>query len=76
MIGHSIPEYIFIRICIWALRIVAPISIAYVASSWYTGSRIYSRWIGYYALIESCFYFLVYLPRSKILQEVSKPLSC
>ena len=71
MIGQSLPEYIFIRCCIFCLRLIAPLSIAYVAASHYTGDWIYSRWLGYYAYIEALFYVLVYLPRSYWLQKVS-----
>lgn len=71
MIGHSLPEYIFIRTSIFALRLIAPLSIAYLCASWYSGSWVYSRWLGYYAVVEATFYLGVYLPRSYLLQQVS-----
>lgn len=73
MIGHSLPEYIFIRISIWGLRLIAPLSIIHVALSWYQGFWLISPWIGYYALVEAAFFLLVYLPRSIHLQKVSSP---
>ena len=72
MIGHSTHEYIFIRICIFGLRLLAPLSILYVAASLYDRRWIVHPGIGYYALLESAFYLLVYLPRSKSLQKVSQ----
>ncbi|EMD38036.1 hypothetical protein CERSUDRAFT_113174 [Gelatoporia subvermispora B] len=70
-IGNSIPEYIFIRISIWCLRAVAPICIAYTIANWYIGSYWYSPWLGRYALLETTFYFLVYLPRTYVLQQAA-----
>ena len=74
MIGHSLPEFVFIRLSIAALRLIAPLSIAYLAASWYTGRWFYSCWLGYYALAESLFYLAVYLPRTRVLQHVSSPV--
>ena len=72
MISNSFPEYIFIRICIIALRAIAPLSLIYTVASWYEGRLLHSRWLGLYALAEACFYLLVYLPRSFLLQKVSR----
>ncbi|OCH92258.1 alpha/beta-hydrolase [Obba rivulosa] len=71
MIGHSIPEYIFIRISIWSLQAVVPLSVAYTIASWYTGRFLYSPWLGGYALLEAAFYVLVYLPRRFLLQKAA-----
>ncbi|KAH9832839.1 uncharacterized protein C8Q71DRAFT_775203 [Rhodofomes roseus] len=71
MISDSVPEYIFIRICITALRLVAPLSILYTLASWWEGRLLYSPWLGAYALAEACFYFFVYLPRSYLLQKAA-----
>ena len=71
MIGRSYPEYIFIRICIFGLRLIAPLSIAYVVASWYSGNWLFHTYLGYYALLEAAFYLCVYLPRSWHLQKVS-----
>lgn len=74
MIGSSVPEYIFIRIAIALLRLVTPLCIVYTFASWYLGGWIYSRWFGYYALVECAFYLLVYLPRNWYLQRaVERP---
>ena len=72
MIGHSLPELVFIRICIFGLRLIAPLSIAYVVASWWRGAWIVSRWLGYYAVVEAVFYLFVYVPRSRHLQKVSR----
>ncbi|KAH9848920.1 Alpha/Beta hydrolase protein [Lenzites betulinus] len=69
MIGDSIPEYIFIRTCIFALRLVAPLSIFYTCANLYYGQFILSRWLGLYAGAEAAFYLFVYLPRCKVLQK-------
>lgn len=71
MIGNSIPEYIFIRVCILCLRLVAPLGITYTFASWHAGRFLFSRWIGFYAIAEASFYLFVYLPRSRWLQQVS-----
>lgn len=71
MIGHSIPEYIFIRISIFLLRSVAPLSIAELAGSLYAGEWLFSRWLGYYAVAETAFYALVYLPRTWYMQKAA-----
>lgn len=81
MIGHSSPEYIFIRISIFLLRSVAPLSIAELAGSLYAGEWLFSRWLGCYAVAETAFYALVYLPRTWYMQKVSivlrrSPLRC
>ncbi|KAI0341006.1 alpha/beta-hydrolase [Trametopsis cervina] len=68
MIGHSLPEYVFIRLCITGLRLIALLSIVYLCASWYLGDWLCSRWLGYYALVEAVFYLGVYLPRSHLLQ--------
>lgn len=71
MIGHSLPEYVFIRLCILGLRLIAPLSLVYLAVSWYANRWLCSKWLGYYALAESVLYLCVYLPRSWYMQEVS-----
>ncbi|KAI0820178.1 Alpha/Beta hydrolase protein [Trametes gibbosa] len=69
MIGDSLPEYIFIRVCICALRLVAPLSIIYTCASLYYGQFLFSRWLGLYTVAEASFYLLVFLPRCKMLQK-------
>ncbi|KAJ2984542.1 hypothetical protein NUW54_g10470 [Trametes sanguinea] len=71
MIGDSYPEYVFISISILGLRSIAPLSILYVALSWYYGHFLYSWWLGMYAAAEAAFYLLVFLPRSKMLQKAA-----
>ncbi|CAL1694590.1 unnamed protein product [Somion occarium] len=71
MIGHSVPEYIFIRICITGLRLIAPLSILYLIACLYTNTWILSPWIAAYAFVEAAFYLLVYLPRSWYLQKAA-----
>lgn len=73
MLGRSIPEYIFIRICVSCLRAITPLSIIYTTyclglQIW--GHSFYSTHLAIYAGLEASFYFLVYLPRYQRLQEV------
>ena len=70
MIGQSWPEYVFIRLSISALRLVAPLSTIYLAASWSAGTFLWSPLLGVYALIETPFFLLVYLPRRFRLQRV------
>jgi hypothetical protein len=70
MIGHSSLEYIFIRISIFGLRLVTPLSVAYVAYSTYLQQIPKPLPLFCYAAVEAGFYFLVYLPRSYCLQKV------
>ncbi|KAH9019785.1 hypothetical protein EDB84DRAFT_1670685 [Lactarius hengduanensis] len=69
MIGHSWPEYVFIRLSVSALRLVAPLSIVYLGASWKAGTFLWSPLFGAYAVIESSFFLLVYLPRRSRLQR-------
>ena len=71
MIGHSWSEYVFIRLSIFALRSIAPLSILYSCFSLYYGRLLYSRWLGAYAAAEAAFYLLVFIPRTRFLQKVS-----
>jgi len=73
MIGNSWPEYAFIRISILALRLIAPLSIIYLAASYHAAAFLWSPFLGAYALVEAAFYLFVYLPRSFYLQHVSFP---
>lgn len=70
MIGHSIPEYVFIRVSITILRLIAPLSIIYLAGCYYTQQWILSPWLSAYAAVEATFYLLIYLPRSMFMQKV------
>ena len=75
MIGNSWPEYVIIRISIIGLRLIAPLSIIYLAASYNAAAFLWSPFLGAYALVEAAFYLFVYLPRSFHLQQVSFPLS-
>ena len=70
MIGQSWPEYIFIRISIPALRLIAPSSIVYLAASFYHGTFLWSPILGIYTLTEATFFLFVYLPRRFSMQRV------
>lgn len=70
MIGQSWPAYVFIRIAILAFRLIAPLSIIYLAASYHVNAFLWSPFLGVYAIIEAAFYLLVYLPRSFYLQRV------
>lgn len=69
MLGSSIPEYIFIRLCILALRLITPLSIFYVSFSLAehptsAGGRFLLTW----SIIEAAFWLFVYIPRKRALQ--------
>jgi hypothetical protein len=70
MIGQTWPEYVLIRLSVSALRLVAPLSTVYLAASWSAGTFLWSPLLGLYALTESSFFLLVYLPRRSRLQRV------
>ena len=71
MIGQTGPEYVFIRIAIFALRLIAPLSIIYLAVSYRAAAFLWSPFLGVYAVVEAVFLLFVYLPRSFYLQQVS-----
>ncbi|KAF9697633.1 hypothetical protein EKO04_004350 [Ascochyta lentis] len=69
MIGTSVPQYIFIRLCIFALRLITPLSIFYVSFSLAehptsAGGRFLLTW----SIIEAAFWLFVYIPRKRALQ--------
>jgi hypothetical protein len=70
MIGHSRPEYVFIRIAILALRLIAPLSIFYLVVSYRAAAFLWSPFLGVYAVVEAAFFLNVYLPRRFYLQQV------
>ncbi|KAI0748754.1 hypothetical protein C8Q80DRAFT_756848 [Daedaleopsis nitida] len=70
MIGRSLPEYVFIRLCILGLRLIAPASIVYILLSCYHGKLLVSELLGYYAAAEAFFYLCIFLPRSRHLQKL------
>lgn len=75
MIGTSIPQYVFIRLCILALRLVTPLSIFFVSFSLAEHPTTpFGRFLLTWSLIEALFWLLVYIPRSRALQaSVSHP---
>ncbi|KAK7035897.1 AB hydrolase-1 domain-containing protein [Favolaschia claudopus] len=56
MIGKSLPEYIFIRLCIAGLRLVAPVSVIYLLACAATGRVIVSPILVAAAACEAIFY--------------------
>jgi len=68
MIGNSLPEYLFIRTSIAALRLVAPTSILYLALSVWNAAFPISPWLGVVAVAEAGFFVAFYLPRTRRLQ--------
>lgn len=70
MIGTSLPEYLFVRASIFALRAITPLSIFFVSFSIAeppstTGRKLLLTWCG----LETAFWLLVYLPRKRGLQK-------
>lgn len=69
MVGTSLWDYIFIRGCVIALHLVAPLSTTYLASSWvidlpFRLPRSLEIWLG----LETAFYLLVFFPLRAHLQ--------
>ncbi|KAM5536343.1 hypothetical protein V8D89_009995 [Ganoderma adspersum] len=71
MIGRSLAEYVFIRLSILGLRLIAPLSITYLATSWYHGRPLFSTGLAIYAAAEASFYLLVVIPRRRVLQKAA-----
>lgn len=71
MIGKSLHEYIGIRLAITGIRLVAPLSLLYIAGSLAQHHVLLSPWLAAYAALEASFFLLVYLPRDYYLQKVS-----
>jgi len=77
MLGKSVPEYIFIRVAIAAFRLIAPLSLLYVAWMLLVPAPIHpdSKWALLhscsliYASLEAAFFVCVYLPRRYHLQK-------
>ncbi|KAF2744803.1 hypothetical protein M011DRAFT_407644 [Sporormia fimetaria CBS 119925] len=73
MIGTSVPEYVFIRLCILGLRAVTPLSVFYLAFSIgeppsTTAGKLLLTWCTF----ESAFWLLVYVPRKRGLQAAAQ----
>lgn len=72
MIGTSTPEYILIRICISALRLVAPLSVIFSGVLIFQKPQNHTyRVLEAVFIAESAFYLLVYLPRKYYLQATA-----
>ncbi|KAH7304600.1 hypothetical protein B0I35DRAFT_445096 [Stachybotrys elegans] len=73
MIGLSAWDYIFIRICIFFLQILAPLSVVYSLASWLIHLPLHiPHMLQVWLALEAIFYILVYLPRKNYLQSVVK----
>lgn len=69
MIGTSTYDYLFIRVCIFGIRAITPLCFLYTAFAVVWPPQILAtRLVLVYALLETTFYFLVYLPRKSRLQ--------
>ena len=73
MIGDSPLEYVFIRLCIYFLHYIAPLSILYCTVSLLLKPSAYRIpwWLEVCTLAETLFYFIVYLPRRYSLQSAA-----
>ncbi|KAJ7778798.1 hypothetical protein DFH07DRAFT_796033 [Mycena maculata] len=73
MIGQSLPEYYFIRVCIAALRLVAPASFVYLLVCVGTNSILVSPLLATLAVCEASFYLIFALRRRRINQTIPPP---
>ncbi|KAH7100217.1 hypothetical protein BKA62DRAFT_258274 [Auriculariales sp. MPI-PUGE-AT-0066] len=78
MIGTSLAEYVFIRVCIVLLRLVTPVSFGLVAAYvawWYDAPRwlhwmaVVPTWAMLYPIAECLFYLVVFVPWSRHLRR-------
>ena len=84
MIGKSIPEYVFIKAAITALRLIAPLSIVWVALVLLVPAPAHldPKWTLLhscslmYASLEVVFFVCAYLPRRYHLQKVRILILC
>ncbi|KAF2257980.1 hypothetical protein CC78DRAFT_480364 [Lojkania enalia] len=73
MIGTSLPEYLFIRACILALRILTPFSVFFVFFSIAEPpSSRFRTFLLAWSVLETAFWLLVYLPRKRSLQTPAR----
>ncbi|KAK3318188.1 alpha beta hydrolase fold family [Apodospora peruviana] len=73
MIPNTFPHYVFIRVCIWGLRAVAPASLVYCAVR-LIGYSLVPPPLEILAFVEAAFYLCAGLPRQYVLDK-SKPRS-
>lgn len=73
MIGTSKLDYLFIRACIVFLQYIAPLSAVYCVATLVLRPSMYRiPWpLEIWAVAETLFYLLVYLPRSFFLQHAA-----
>ncbi|KAF7353808.1 AB hydrolase-1 domain-containing protein [Mycena venus] len=63
MIGQTLPEYYFIRTCIAGLRLVAPVSVAYLVACAATGRILLSPVLVAVTACEASFYAIFFFQR-------------
>jgi hypothetical protein len=69
MIGTSTSDYVFIRVCIFGIRAVTPLCILNTVIGIVRPPRTLAlQTLLAYTVLETAFYFLVYLPRKSRLQ--------
>ncbi|KAJ6606169.1 hypothetical protein DFH09DRAFT_1017115 [Mycena vulgaris] len=70
MIGQSLPEYYFIRVCIAGLRLLAPASVGYLLACAATGSILVSPILAAVAACEASFYAIFFIRGRRFNQAV------
>ncbi|KAI0410128.1 hypothetical protein F4802DRAFT_15583 [Xylaria palmicola] len=77
MIGTSLPEYIFIRTCIFLLQYTTPICVIYLLASiaiWGPGEAV--SWTGVvaagYSVLDALYALFIYYPYSRRLQQAAR----
>ncbi|KAG8528578.1 uncharacterized protein KY384_006265 [Bacidia gigantensis] len=72
MINESLPEYIFIRICILLLHYIAPLSILFsILFLIFPDVYHIPPWLQTYLFAEALFYLLIYVPQNSYLQRAA-----
>lgn len=72
MIGTSTEEYVFIRICIFCMRLITPLSIIYTFTTLLVHHPLRVPWaVEKWFILEAAFYLLIYLPRRAQLQAAA-----
>jgi hypothetical protein len=77
LIGNSLPELIFIRVAVPALRLIAPAAVIAIPFVLIIRPRLLEqhKWlwpVGIWALSEATFFLGVYLPLRRVLQRSAK----
>ncbi|KAJ7700819.1 hypothetical protein B0H17DRAFT_1157846 [Mycena rosella] len=73
MIGQSLPEYYFVRVCIAGLRLVAPASVAYLLTCAAARSILVSPVLGVVAVCEALFW-VIFLLRRRRFNKATPPV--